>query len=389
MCPVLTHTSNVVLSLLQSIHQAMTHSDIDLALMHIDVYIRLLLHKSVRAQGVADFSSEINQILVWSTDKVVPALKLSHSATVPFEDPDISHISVEKSLDITAPLSPLITGPLRSRRNHLQTPLKDDVDGDISRQLTSPVNREIRSLMSYVSISTLRILGVIFSEWIAIEGYRSNVVAKAAVAWCSVLDHLNEDDCHAFQSILSRLIIQLCKRGEFDALSELIFQFERLGVKADDSIVRKLMALLTSSRGNQSDSLVSGSVCSVMCAAHRYISDNHIEISSDAPTCIEDLWPAHSSSMCAALESIMSCRLASLKLAEHIIAILSCSPHDLCVRELYFDLKCLCHLAHNPNVGQDVQRLSRQLDGDLFQHDAGAKSLFDYIVIEQEASRIE
>ena len=185
-----------------------------------EAYGRFALHKEASKDGPPHFSLQARTLLDWTTDKVIPILTKqqgSAGAATPFGELNISRISAASASPVQ-PTSPSPMPPPRQRTNRNKTPVKDGSFVSTSEEVDISTANDPTALLSHgVAVSLLQSSCVIFSEWLAVGGSGSNVIAQSACKWCDIF--ATSADKTALQIELlpafTRLMMELCKFSDF------------------------------------------------------------------------------------------------------------------------------------------------------------------------------
>lgn len=333
-----------------------------------EAYGRFTLHKEASLNAGINFSAEAKKLLHWTTGVVLPVL-LPSSATVekvPFSDPNLSHISVEKSFE-SFPVSPIV-GPPRRRANRNTTPVRLDGAGLSSFGNDTTLGSTEPALARALAVSLMQSCVMIFAEWIAVGGAGAEEIAKASVEWTQLFDN-NEDgeDGHNLLPGFCRLAMQLCKSAEnFSLLKSLLAKAQE---DADPDATGPIRSMLTSLLPKRSDtsSVAERTVQCVVEAAHEIIGSKSLTFSTACPASIGQLWPHEGNCIVSALRAVLANKQATLVLAEMLAAQVGAETGDLAQEssQMLFDAKCLCLLCDaeaNTKSSAEVMLLVRRID---------------------------
>lgn len=297
--------------------------------------------------------------------KVLPATLTKTAApgresSVPFSDPNLSRISIEKSMEWSG--SPIAAGPPRRRTTRNSSSIRfsgafpDQVDRD--HQWNGMACDSVRRAFA---TSLLSSSCVIFSEWLAVGGKGVKEICENALSWSK--DCCTSDDGeNSMLPYFCRLAVQLVLASQnMSLLQQLLMRCtEGEDVRAS-CIVTKAVASLLTVRGTKSKEITESVVLCFLEATYAMIDcDSNESISFEPPSCFDDLWPRKSSLAKAAGIAFFNCRSGGLALANAMVD--SVLSKDLSRARSVFHARCLWLLCDsNLSAGaRDIASMMRK-----------------------------
>jgi hypothetical protein len=371
----------------------------DYVLRVCEVFARFVLHKCAMQNdgdvesSTAIFSENAAMICHWITNRVIPVFSRRRVQSLPFFDPDVSSIQIDKSF-----MLPSASPPSSASDHNRQGNMNDGnriVFGKKQRSNVDPMHDDQISdtgekLINDFAISLLTSTCIIFSEWLAVGGMGDNIIAHAAKEWCKIFDSLNFDDLTSRQILVSsfcRLVFQLMKSPEPNSSNFMLFKEILVKYKMDavetcsdkNSAVYQLIAEVLSTRGNNSRKIVSNVVECVLLAAKEcilsYEQSSHDEgndepdLNSSPQVSLNEIWDfiPNSGSLRTALNAICSHNVAGIEVGQQLVTIFRSSTFAS-RRHAFFAASCLNMLCYcdeggegNSVVASKVSAMVRQL----------------------------
>lgn len=301
--------------------------EIALILKSCESYGRFALHKEASKDGPPRFSLQARTLLDWTTDRVIPVLsKEGAGEATPFGELNISRISAASASPMQ-PASPSPMPPPRQRTNRNKTPERDGSFGSVGGSVVISPKSDSTALLSHgVAVSLLQSSCLIFAEWLEVGGSGSDVIAESACNWCKIFS-VSKDKA-ALQSELlpafTRLMIELCKTGSnFSVLEKLLVSCDEIESEEDGSnLTVKTVSNLLKGRDAQGTALVDGVVNAVLGAARSLIENADLtdDETQATPLALSEVWDIEEGSVFSALSAVLSNKLASLALAQRLVA---------------------------------------------------------------------
>ena len=314
------------------------------------------MHKeaSKSKEGSITFTSAAKNLLFFTSNAVIPALRqqLSRSCQVlPFSDPNVSSIQMERSFADTTLSSPQSPNPLwrpRRRVNRNQTPQR--LDGGVGIYQDSPDDSvSPRSSISEAVLVPLFVnLCKLFSEWLIVSACSdtANFIKQAAIEWCPRLlskSNVNESSLDLHYATLSAFLRLLCQLlsmpGNCSILNEVLNTISDDASSVDE--LQKVLYTILVPKANQS--LIKGLVD---CFLDVTYDSMPIELDTEClelPDAIDDDWTLSKRSLSCLLVAIMShqhaCDTLAASLMERFIVHLN---QTSCPKlPALFDLQCM------------------------------------------------
>ncbi len=314
------------------------------------------MHKeaSTSKEGSIAFTSAAKNLLFFTSNTVIPALQqhLSRSSQVlPFSDPNVSSIQMERSFADTPLSSPQSPNPLwrpRRRLNRNQTPQR--LDGGVGIYQDSPDDSVSSgsSLSEAVLVPLFVNLCKLFSEWLIVSACSdtANFIMQAAIEWCpKILSKSNVDESsldlhYATLPPFLRLLGQLLSiPGNCSILNEV------LNTISDDArsvdALQKVLYTILAPKANQS--LMKGLVDCFLDVTYDSIPMELETANLELPDAIDDNWTLSKRSLSCLLVAIMSHQqacdiLATILMERFIVHVKQTSCPKL---PAFFDLQCM------------------------------------------------
>lgn len=339
---------------------------------------RFALHKEAFANGSVEFSEQAKLLLHWTTAKVIPALSRladPRSPAVPFIDPNLSSICVEKSFD-TFTSSPEPVGRPRRRVNRNRTPERLDEGLGIFDHSPDAMQSTLRVGVG-AAVSLLNSSCVLFSEWLAVGGAGASFVAQAAADWCRIFENsATKDEMHnELAPAFWRLTMQLAKTAnDYSLMKQLLIKFHD-GMTGEDeaSLVRTALASLLATRGNQSDEIAIGLVNCVIDAASEILENETSPLKFELPMSLGTLSDSENGCIISALCAILGNQSASLELARQLVERFSAHAQES-TRIALFDAKILwvlCNFEGGSKIVAEASEMVRQLNSEGVENELG------------------
>lgn len=289
-----------------------------------ETFGRFILHKDAFASGAGQVTdSNFKELLQWMTDAVLPILATSSGTdNLPFIDPDLSRISMEKSFDGRVS-SPMPSGPPRRRSNRNSTPVRLDANESSFTGLGTlqPVHH-VSEISRAVAISLLHSNLILLAERVAIEPSEVGVVERAALQWLSAAN--SDDDLSMLDKLrtaFSQLAFSLCKYSS--SFTILVNVMTKLGEWDDDGDrdVSEVILKLLSNR-----TLISSTAVSILDAAHLLL-DEEESTNLGLPGGFNDLLASERGCVRSALKVAFASKAACFELANRCIVALDKQEH--------------------------------------------------------------
>ena len=216
---------------------------------------------------------------------------------------------------------------------------------------------------SAMAVSLLQSCIVVFSEWLAVGGTGAEQIAEAATGWTRICQSTEVQDVRKDLFLpLTRLALQLCKAaGNFSLLTRLLTCFPDKVGDADFEPLSKALSSLLTGRGRGNDALCSSTVKSIIDTAHEVISKTPVEVTSDLPSSVDDLWTYPNSSVARAISCIFASKTASVELANYLTSTLDTTQSNSIS---VFNAKCLWLLcdANFSKAHEEIALVVRQMN---------------------------
>lgn len=330
-------------------------------------------------------SSGAQRLLSWTSVHVVPALVAKYNE--PFEDPNISHISVDKSL-LTSPLSPILNGPTRRRANRNSTPLK--LDSGLSSYSTP--NKEARDEHSVLiarafAISLMQSSCMVFAEWLAVGGCGSDEITSSVSNWCLIFDEgpQGDENHNELSSAFIRLAVQSCKSSlNFSILQKLFSSGTSTTQSGIDEDMEKALSLLFSNRSTQSEEIARKTVDCVRCASYNLIGKHNLKCNAGLPASPEDIFATVKGFIVPGLRAILANKQACSILAEQLVQDVAGSDDSPLITPQIsiFAMKCLWLLC-DPKASKaslEATKIVRRIDLHELDCENGVRKLAEEIM---------
>jgi len=334
-----------------------------------ETFGRFALHKEA-VSGVVGvtFSEQASLLLKWTTAVVVPALMLSDSKKAPFNDPNLSHISVEQSFDF--PVSPAVTGPARRRSKRDKTPKQFSRGGSSFDSPGSATSDDPPFILANsFAISLMQSCVFLFSEWLAVGGSGSEEIAAAATSWTKIFTTDAPEGSDPYKLLVPafcRLALCLCKTAEnFALLEKLILSISEEIDENEKGPMQLVLASLLSTRGNDNAVVKSVIRCVLDAVYARLQAVEDFVVSADSAPSIGLICPEDESGcVVLALRCALSSKQGSIELANSIVDSFAV-PTTMSDNEAMFNAQCLSMIHNAPLNGDaspDVSSILRRLD---------------------------
>jgi hypothetical protein len=307
-----------------------SEKEIMLILKSCEAYGRFALHKEASKDGPPHFSTQMRTLLEWTTDKVIPLLikqQGSTGAATPFGELNISSISAASASPVQ-PASPSPMQPRRQRTNRNKTPVRDGSFVSTSNEVNIATANDSTALLSHgVAVSLLQSSCAIFSEWLAVGGSGSDVIAQSVCKWCEIFAASTNKTVLQVELLpaFTRLMIELCKFSDFNVLEKLLVSCDEIESEQDDSnINKKTISSLLTCRDVQGIPLAHGVVTAVLGAASLILQKagtlaNEEDKNQGTPYSLSDVWDMHSGSIYSGLSAVLSNKEASVVLTQKLV----------------------------------------------------------------------
>jgi hypothetical protein len=296
---------------------------------------------------VVSFSDDAQQLLEWTTKRVLPAFSLSPE-DIGFDD------NAPASNIAGSPMSPVPTGPARRRTNRNATPCKDS-DSMAPSDLQSTSHRDKVSAVLVArafGTSLLQASCVIFSEWLAVGCAGADAIAKAAVVWTKIfcIDEVGTEAQTELLPAFCRLALYLARNAQDTSLLKSLLLECTEDSTTDNSSLQKVLSLLFASRNPD---LISAAVEAIFQAANGIVErlGDNTSKSSELPASVDTLWNQSQGCIKPAVAAVLSSKSACLELAKLVVNELN-NSNDSSADALLFKVKCLwlvCDVSSNNN----------------------------------------
>lgn len=362
-------TFRVRSSCFQAFGQRIKLQEVEFLLSCSELYARFILHKA--ANMVQGESEEIQELLDWTSSKVLPVLQRSRMSEVPLQDLDLSRIS-NVSDSLIVPASPEIMSPPRQRANLCTTPnsrLSEASVGSGIVVLSSTV-------VDAVAKSLLQVSCLAVSEFLAVGADCDGKISRSASDWFVELTKKGTDEelrelGELLPSFL-RLCSQLCKTSSsFSLLSGLL---EKFNVKASFEqleMFKKAILYILQPFPKCSNSYLSQVVDAILSAAYRAIERERITPVFKQADSFSSLWSASESSCIGtALEIVAGNKKACPILIRSLVAELLRDHEGGDSNKTMLQAKCVslllqngaCNPVVNATLNESEYESSRQLE---------------------------
>lgn len=263
--------------------------------------------------------SSFKELLHWTTVAVLPILVTrSETENLPFIDPDLSRISVEKSFDVRVS-SPMPSGPPRRRSNRNATPVRLDTNESSFAGLGTPQLLVHHSQNSRaVAISLLHSILILLAERVSIEPAEVAFVERTSLQWLNAFE--SEDDLSRHDELrtaFSQLAFSLCNYSlSFTILVNVMVKLGECDGRSDSNPVSAVFLKLLSNRSTMSDTAKS------ILEASRLLLNLDESTNHCLPDAFDDLLTSKRGCVQSALKTACSMKAASFELANQIITAL-------------------------------------------------------------------
>jgi hypothetical protein len=334
------------------------NEDIEFVIRACEAYGRFCLHKeslvSLDQGREVSVNRQLNMLLVWTTEKVVPALMRLEKGGSFLEELDLSIIpNISDSIMENPPGSPSVASPPKQKANLGRTP--EFMRGSSSLFETS-LNDPPVIVSQKLAIALLSSSCNLCSELLAMGVTSTNYIADAAVGWSKDLEKSQKTIENTLFSCFTRLAIQLNRSaGDCSLLVSLLVVCN--DIIAEDVPMRHTIKSALSSLvrfGGGPDSIVTTFLNVVDCLLHKTEGECACEtVESDSGSSDE------SGAIQILMEVILENEKASLQLAEDLVTRLSSSTGDA-TAPVTFHSKCLSLVMNNSVERATVSRMLRQ-----------------------------
>ena len=345
-------------------------------LLGCEMFGRFSLHKAASTSDIASFNDDAQQLLRWTSKRVLPAFTLSVG--------DLGFDKATRASSSTgSPLSPIPTGPPRRRTNRNTTPSKEP-----NATSNEPLSMSIREKEAIVVVARafatalLQASCVIFAEWLAVGCDGGDQIAAAAVTWTKIfcIDEVGAQAQKELLPAFSRLALQLAKNANLSLLKNLLLEC-RNDSDESDLCLQKVFSLLCLSRD---PTMVSMAVMVVVEAGLESIKGTRA--SWKRPASLDDVSHIGMGSIRSALTAIVSSKQACVVLAGQLVEKLNNHDENVSTDVLAHMIYTLwfvrnnSHPASRENVMEALRRTQiESLDGrDELQ--STARELFEIFV---------
>ena len=304
-----------------------SEKDIILILKSCEAYGRFALHKEASKDGPPRLSMQARTLLDWTTDRVIPVLSkqiAGEMVMTPFGELNISRISAASTSPVH-PASPSPMPPPRQRTNRNSTPGRDSFCS-VEEEIDITAKNDSTALLAHgVAVSLLQTSCVIFSEWLAVGGSGSDVIAASACNWCKIFSVSKDKTLQSeLLPAFTRLVIQLCKTSSnFSVLEKLIASCDEIETEEGDSVdLTTTVSNLLKGRDDQGNALADGIVTAVLGAASLLLANSvRIDEAPQAmPLALSELWDIEEGSVFSSLSAVLSNKAAAMILAQKLVA---------------------------------------------------------------------
>jgi hypothetical protein len=342
-----------------------------------EAYGRFTLHKEASAKPEGQLSgNEVKRLVDWASATIIPliATRNTESENVPFNDPDLSRISIEKSFDGRVS-SPMPSGPPRQRQNRNRTPVRLDLNESLLGSLTKTSqslaqrSRDARD----VAISLLQSCLVLLSERVCAGSANVSTIVETTMKWMTAFE--TEDRRLHLDHLLStffKLSFSLCKHAsEFELLKYLLVKCSEFD--DDQSPVAAIVSNLVAYR-----SLTAGIVNCVLEAAQLLLYGEETA-NLELPDSLDDLFDGGKSCVRSAMKAICSTKAGYHELAKRIVG--AFDKQELEGAYEIFCAKCLFVLcdANSSKFAPEARNMARGLAVEATDEPEGVKALLGAI----------
>jgi hypothetical protein len=331
--------SNHAVVLQHYIHSLQTR-DVDFVLRVCEAYGRYLLHKQGAGDSTNDqgLTQKWGQLLEWMSTSVLTAASMTEESGTPFDDLNVSRISVNQSFD-EMPLSPVAQGPPRRRPNRNSTPVRI---GAASNSSNAPSGAE--SIARALAVSLMGYSCLLFSEKLALGGSGSDEIAAAASRWCAVLKASEIGEARqVLLNAFCRLATQLAiLNGNFSLVRELmVVHNDDDSGEMKDSLVCTMVSTICSHRSNSVVDTATTMPSCILDAAFRLLDLHSLVQDSVPPTSLLALWPFEFGSFRSGFAAVMRHLPFASALTKRLIQFTN-DHVDNPDSKTSFCVKCLC-----------------------------------------------
>jgi hypothetical protein len=328
-----------------------------------ETFGRFYLHKDAVASGIGQGNdSNFKAMIQWTTEAVLPILTSPGTENLPFVDPDLSRISVEKSFDARVS-SPMPSGPPRRRANRNSTPVRLDSNESSFAGLGTPQPLHHESENSRaVAISLLYSNLILLAERVAIGASEVGFVERAALQWLSATDSDHELlRLEKLRTAFTHLAFSLCKfSSSFTLLANVMAKLGECD-DGDSNPVADVVFKLLSNR-----TTMSGTVESILDAA-RLLLDQEDSTNAGLPGGFDDLWTSERGCVRSALQAACLNKGACDELANRCITVLDKQEPFESIQLFHAKLLfLLCDERHSnfaSEIGEKVRGFDVQIRG--------------------------
>lgn len=365
-----------------------------------EAFGRFVLHKEAFSNVGVSFNEQARRLLDWTSAVVLPALLMPDNEKLPFNDPNLSRISVEKSFDF--PVSPVPTGPPKRRSKRDKTPVRmhDNKPGARHSSLfESPSSSSSASpstqdppfsfvLAKAFAVSIMHSCVILFSEWLAVGGAGAEEIAAAAGNWTRLFketasteegDAVDNEAIQRLVPAFCRLALQLCKTADnFSLLKSLLIAVREEDDEDGKSVLKIALSTLLSTRGHSSS--VVKTVRCVLDAAHKQIETIEFTVPVDSPQSLRSICPDNSGSVLLALKLAVSSKQGSVELVKILVDSFGQQhtaplPDNLAI----FNAHCLSMICSSPDSA-GLSSIVRSLDVSTLDEESKAVPVLRAIV---------
>ncbi len=261
----------------------------------LECYGRLALHKeAIKKEIPMSMPPELNALLDWISDVVIPSLVKLSCQDSTLRDLDLSMISGTGSL-----CSPVSSGPPKRKMNRDSSPLEPRLSNEsfISAEASFNVYQEksLFSLSKATAISAINSVLCTYAEWISFRFVCDSTSIKQVSKWCQVLKNADKTVKRTLLPVFLRLSLVIMKNcGNLDLFHEIIQSIEDVDLTfADEEILETFMSTLIELRDDKLLCDVVKSTFSTFCSTVSRIPDSErekdVEVLEAAGQCIRAL----------------------------------------------------------------------------------------------------
>lgn len=298
------------------------------------------MHKAATVETSDDYSSQMNKLLEWTTEKALVAFLTARPEGNELRQLDLSRISNASDS--------IVLSPPRQKPDLRRTPTRLGRSSFLSSNDVSPF------LLTSFTAALLQSACLLFAEELVLGSENSDDIASAAVAWCKVFGEANKESIEGAEHIIDgmapsffRLAVQLCKKSSnFILLKELLESCHESTLQRNRDNVKKAISSLLHERFGEQSKFTDELIENVISAAAHVVSLSDVdETILENSTANDAFWKEQNGCVGLALEAIFATKTASIAFTQKLTQDLCLVTDEMSAVDM-FKLRCLQELIH-------------------------------------------